>query len=272
VNLWLATVVVLATVTLAVAAMLLARRHAPPGSRFADSDRAAGVFGVLGTSFAVLLAFVIFLAFESYGTAKEKAGQEAIAITEAHRRAGLFPPPERDALRGTLICYARAVIDDEWRTMRDGRQSALVEAWLDDLDATASALTVTGAKRSVAFGGLLDTLSTRREGRRGRLAEAQPFVPAPLWIVLILSASLVLGYMCLYADPDEAWPIQAALIGTVACVVVSGLLIVQFLDRPYQDRSGSIRPVEMTRTLRLMEGTPGAARLRAPCDAAGRRR
>ena len=52
--LWAALVVV-AVATLAITAMLLVRRRAPAGSYFEDGDRAAGVFGVLATGFAVLL-------------------------------------------------------------------------------------------------------------------------------------------------------------------------------------------------------------------------
>ena len=37
--------------------MLLVRRHAPDGSYFHDGDRAAGVFGVLATGFAVLVCY-----------------------------------------------------------------------------------------------------------------------------------------------------------------------------------------------------------------------
>ena len=53
-NLALAGVLVVAATGIAVAAMLLVRRRAPEGSRFADGDRAAGVFGVLATGFSVL--------------------------------------------------------------------------------------------------------------------------------------------------------------------------------------------------------------------------
>ena len=42
---WAALIVVAAT-AVAVAAMLAVRRRAPEGSYFADSDRAAGIFGV----------------------------------------------------------------------------------------------------------------------------------------------------------------------------------------------------------------------------------
>ena len=70
--LW-AGLVVAAVMALAIAAMLLVRRRAPEGSYFEDGDRAAGVFGVLATGFAVLLGFVVFLAFESFDTSRTGA-------------------------------------------------------------------------------------------------------------------------------------------------------------------------------------------------------
>ena len=51
----LATFIVIVAVAIGIAAMLLVRRTAPDGSYFHDGDRAAGVFGVLATGFAVLL-------------------------------------------------------------------------------------------------------------------------------------------------------------------------------------------------------------------------
>jgi len=62
----------------------------PAGGFFTDSDRAAGVFGVTGTAFAVLLAFVIFLSFSSYDRAREKASLEAVAVSQLFRTANAF--------------------------------------------------------------------------------------------------------------------------------------------------------------------------------------
>ena len=59
-----------------IAAILRVRRHAPEGGYFDDGDRAAGVFGVLATGFALLLGFVIFLAFTKYDGSH--AGAEAV--------------------------------------------------------------------------------------------------------------------------------------------------------------------------------------------------
>ena len=57
-------VVVVSAVTISVT--LLVRRRTPEGSYISDGDRASGVFGVLATGFALLLGFMIFLAFQSY--------------------------------------------------------------------------------------------------------------------------------------------------------------------------------------------------------------
>jgi hypothetical protein len=96
----------------AIAIKLLLRRRAPTGGWFTDSSHGEGTFGVLGTMFTVMLAFIIFLALESYTRAREGSSVEAIAVTKLHSTAELFPAPSSDRLQGGLVCYARAVIDD----------------------------------------------------------------------------------------------------------------------------------------------------------------
>jgi hypothetical protein len=48
---------------------------------------------VIGTMFAVMLAFVILLALQSYQHAREGSSVEAIAVTELHSVASVFRHP-----------------------------------------------------------------------------------------------------------------------------------------------------------------------------------
>ncbi len=146
------------------------------------------------------------------------------------------------------------------------------KGWLARLDTSAERASISGDKQSVEYGRWLDQAGERRDGRRGRLAEASPFVPFPLWVVLIIGAVLVIGYTCLYADPGERVWVQAMMVSSITVIVVSGLLSVRFLDLPYENRSGSIKPVEMSRTLRIMEDAQRASGASAPtpCDWTGR--
>ena len=95
--LWAGLVIVgVAAVTITV--MLLVRRRAPDGSYFEDGDRAAGVFGVIATGFAVLLGFVVFLAFESYDTSRSGAETEAQTVALQFQTAQLLPAAARKPL------------------------------------------------------------------------------------------------------------------------------------------------------------------------------
>jgi Protein of unknown function (DUF4239) len=267
-----AIAIIAVAVAVTVTLMLLVRRFAAPaGGFFTDSDRAAGVFGVTGTGFAVLLAFVIFLAFSSYDRARDKASLEAVAVSQLFRTTKLFSPDIRRQLQGDLICYSRAVVHHEWDTMRDERASARVDGWLTRIERTVDGIPLQGDKQLVAYDHWFGQMADRREGRRGRLDEAEPLVPTLVWLALFLGGALVVAYMCFYADPSESAVVQGMMIGAVTTMVVAGLLVVWFLERPYENASGSIEPNAMTMTLQRMEaessasGT-GVARL---CDERG---
>lgn len=87
---WIAALVLVLVVTAAITVKLLVRRRAPMGGWFTDSPRSAGTLSVIGTMFAVMLAFVILVALQSYQRAKEGSNIEAIAVTELDSIAVVF--------------------------------------------------------------------------------------------------------------------------------------------------------------------------------------
>ncbi len=261
---WLAPIIIVVVVVAAIAAKLLVRRRAPVGGWFTDPPRSAGSLSVIGTMFAVMLAFVILFSLQSYQRAREGANIEAVSVTELNAVASVFGSPTSDRLRGGLVCYGRAVIYDEWPAMQDGHSSALVESWVDRLHDDFTAAAPREARQEAAYAQWFDEVAQRRDGRRERLAEASPFMPMPLWLALGIGATLTLGYMVAQADRREGVVIQAIPIGFVAALVTAGLLVVVFLDNPYTGGNGSIKPTEMSRTLtRIDRGVD------APCDERG---
>src|SRR5436305_3174809 len=128
-NLVWAILIVVVVATVAIAAMLLVRRGAPEGSYFEDGDRASGIFGVLATGFAVLIGFVVFLAFESYDTSRSGAEAEARTVVQQFETAQFLPVAVRARLSGDLVCYARTVIHDEWPRMESGTLTDARNPW-----------------------------------------------------------------------------------------------------------------------------------------------
>ena len=250
---WLAALIIVGAAALSAAGMLIVRRRAPAGTFFKDPIPPGAVYTVAGTAYMVIVAFVFFIAFESYGGAKADAEEEATATLAMFHAAGPFGSATQAELQGQMICYAREVIADGWPAMREGGASSVVDARVSAMEQSAEQIAVTDAKQAAAFEHWFALNDDRRHGRQGRIGKAEGLVPPVVWLILIIGAVVVIASVALFADPKEAAVTQAAMVAAVAIIVVSGLVLVRFLDKPYEDQSGSIKPTAMERTLAQME-------------------
>ena len=268
--LW-AGLIVAAVTAVAITAMLLVRRRAPAGSYFEDGDRAAGVFGVLATGFAVLLGFVVFLAFESFDTSRSGAETEAQVVREQFETAQLFPVAVRASLMGELVCYARTVVHGEWPKMRAGTLGDTENPWTPAMFSITKTVEPRSAAEQAAYAKWLDQRSDRENARGDRTHGAEGVIPLPLWIVLLLSAVIIFVFMLFFADSAERAVVQATMMGGVAIVITSTLLLLWFLDRPYHSGPGGLQPVAMERTIHILDQESAAfdQKLTIPCDEQG---
>jgi hypothetical protein len=267
--LW-ASAIVVGLAAGAIAAMLLVRSRAPEGSYFADGDRAAGVFGVLATGFAVLAGFVVFLAFESYDTSRAGAETEARLVAQQFETAQFLPLPARERVSGELVCYARTVVHEEWPRMTSGTLSDAPNPWGVALFRSLRGSEPRLPSEQAAFSKYLDQRSDREDARADRTHGGEGVIPAPLWIVLFLSAGILFVFMLFFADSGESGVVQATMMGGVAVLVSSLLLLLWFLDNPYHGGTGALDPVAMERTLDLLRDEANiVGGVRLPCDEAG---
>ena len=267
--LWASLVVTVVT-ALAITAMLLVRRQAPAGSYFEDGDRAAGVFGVLATGFAVLLGFVVFLAFESFDTSRSGAEAEAQVVSQQFETAQFFPAAVRARLSGDIICYARTVIHQEWPQMQAGTLGDTVNPWGVAMFRTLKTVEPRSVAEQTAYSKWFDQRSDREDARADRTHGAEGVIPVPLWIVLLLSAVVIFLFMLLFADSAERAFVQATMMGGVAVVISSTLLLLWFLDNPYHAGVGGLRPVAMERAIRILDQQAAVGgKLTIPCDERG---
>jgi hypothetical protein len=271
-NLLLGFLIVAAVSGVAIAAMLLVRRRAPEGSFFSDGDRASGVFGVLATGFSVLLGFIIFLAFTSYDQSRGGAEAEALVLVQQVETAQFFPPDLGAELTGELICYGRSVATVEWDQMEAGTQRGEVSLWAVELFDTLHGYEPKSASEQSAYDRWLDQTSTREEARRDRIHGAVGIIPSPLWLVLFFISGVIFVYMLFFADRGERAKTQALLMGSVAAVITTMLLLLGFLDSPFHDDVGGLRPVAMERSLRAVDEALAdiGVEVPIPCDAEGR--
>ncbi len=254
-----------------IGAMLLVRRGAPEGSRFKDGDRAAGVFGVLATGFALLLGFVIFLAFTKYDDSRAGAEAEALAVVQQFETAQLMPPDARPQFSGELVCYGRSVVYTEWPAMQSSTATDQINPWAVEMFRTLQTVNPKLASEQSAYDAWLSQTSTREEARRDRLHAAEGIVPFPVWLVLFFSAAMILLYLLFFADSGESAVVQAMMAGSVTAVMAATLLVLGALNSPFEEDLGGVRPVAMQRSLAILDEARSVLGIDdpLPCDEQG---
>jgi amino acid transporter len=270
-NLIIAIVIVAVVTSASIVAMLLVRRRAPDGSYFNDGDRAAGVFGVLATGFSVLLGFVVFLAFTTYDVARAGAEEEARIVTQQVETAQLFSPEVADELTEGLVCYARSVVGVQWDQMDAGTLGDELNPWVVALYRTFQAIDPQTPSEQAAYSKWLDERTAREEARGDRVHGAIGVIPDPLWIVLFFTSVVIFVFMLFFADSGEGVVVQAMLMGSVVAVIVAMLLLLVFLDNPYHDGVGGLRPESMQRALVAIDQELSVIgrEIQPPCDSRG---
>lgn len=261
-----AIVIIVGAAVLAVLLMVIVRRSFG-GPLLIEPTRGTPMTTVVGTAFAVLLAFITFAAFQTYNGAKTGAQQEAVATLELARTAQFFPASQRDALRGDFVCYGRAVVYQEWPAMRRGTRAPAVDAWIARYRDVWNHLALGTTREQIGFNEMLAEARSRTDGRQSRLSEVAPAVPTPLWLALILGGVVAVVLQLAMADRRERLAVHGTMFAGLAAIVTAGLLLVNFLDHPYQQHTGSIEPTAMRVSLVQMGELKPA--VQPPCTGAG---
>jgi hypothetical protein len=176
---------------------------------------------VLATGFASLIGFVVFLSFESFDTSRSGAETEARIVTQQLETAQFLPAAVRGRLSGELVCYARAVVHEEWPRMESGSLGAALNPWGVAMFRTIRTVELQRASEQTAYDKWFDQRSDREAGRADRIHGAAGVIPPPLWIVLFISAGIIFVFMLLFADSGERAFVQAIMMGGVAVVISS---------------------------------------------------
>ena len=271
VNIVWAALIVAVVSAVAVAAMLLVRRHAPEGGFYSDSDRASGVFGVLATGFAVLLGFLIFLAFESYDASRAGAELEALTVAQQVQTAQRLPADVGPELTGELVCYARWVVDEEWDQMEQDTLDAQINPWAIGMFRALQDVELDNAVHETNYAKWIDQTEAREAARQDRIHGAEGIMPVPLWIGLFFIAAIVFVFVLGMADRDERVWVSGLFMGGVIAVITVLLLLLQFLDDPVHGGIGGLQPSAMERTLELIDQQLQVigGDIVVPCDATG---
>jgi hypothetical protein len=93
----------------------------PREKRREHNDLIGWQLGILGTTYAVILGFMLYTVWTTYGAAELNADLEANALRNVYRLAEGLPEPQRVQLAAETRAYADAVVENDWPEMASSR-------------------------------------------------------------------------------------------------------------------------------------------------------
>jgi len=194
------------------------------------------IVSVVGTLYAVTLAFVVSIVWQEYdGSATRAAVEAADGATAWHIAVGL-PEPIASRTRAAVENYARVMIADEWPAMRNGGASARGELIVTTLMHGLAAFRPANAGESNVQAQVLQNIEQVHEGRHRRLADNASGIAPFQWMVLVLGGAITVGFCFLFGLPNEA--MHSLMTGAVACIIGATFVLIFELDYPFRGDLG----------------------------------
>ncbi len=202
---WLAGLLI-ATVAVAGAVLieLAVRRLVSLEVRTSHTTVASAMFNVVGTTYAVLLAFVAMLAWTGFDTARSVTSTEASLVLEVARLVDGLGGSEAAAMHADIVAYAQDVVGAEWPAQARGEPVGEDEPGLAKLRRAALRLRPGSVGEGAVHAQLLGQLAALDDARRARLLVGQAPIPLMVWFVLLAGGEHQRGVLLVPGGAEPA--------------------------------------------------------------------
>src|ERR1700720_455017 len=116
--------IVLGTIALSLVFLAVLRRIWPATQRTEHNDIIGWQISVLGTTYAVILAFMLWNVWTNFQTARITTEMEANYLVDLYRIAGGLETAQSKPLRSLCREYAAVMVSEEWPAMAQKQLSA----------------------------------------------------------------------------------------------------------------------------------------------------
>jgi Protein of unknown function (DUF4239) len=228
----MAVVVVLAWVGVSLGLLTILRRLWPVEGRQAHNEIVGWQISVIGTIYAVLLAFMLYNVWENFRAARVNMEQEANRLVTLYRVAEGFPESDRAAVQKTAREYAQVMIVEEWPAMDKQRLSPRGKELAQQFWVELAAVQKNNPSGVPAVGQALSELSSLTEHRRVRQLESQTSLPGILWLLLLAGGAITVSSACLLGSQNSG--LHIVLVFFLSLIMGLALCAIAMIDRPFQ--------------------------------------
>jgi hypothetical protein len=224
-------ILVIVTVVCSLLTMMLLNRLWPLSQRKVHNDLIGWQLGVLGTTYAVIIGFMLYTVWTDFGAANVNAQQEASQIVKLYRLAAGLPAEQREQMRKLTVEYADTVVNREWAEMARGEVATETNEigrrmWKTLMSVQSPTWTeITTEDHS------LYELSTLMACRQTRQLETTSKLPGILWFVLLVGGVLTIFSACLFGQ--ESRVMHTIHVFSFSLLIALVLAAIADIDRPY---------------------------------------
>ncbi|MBV9410263.1 MAG: DUF4239 domain-containing protein [Acidimicrobiia bacterium] len=248
-TLLLAVLCVALAVGLAIGGLLLVRRSVALSTLERHNDVAGFIIAVIGVLYAVLLAFVVVISWQTFDNATQTASSESEVVVGLYRDASAFGPQTAD-IRRELRSYAQSVVTREWPAMDKHQHEDLrTDASLDNVWRAYRAFTPQNATQEAFYTDSIRRLNDLQNEREDRLAAASTELPGPLWGVLLAGGVITVGFTYFFGVRNLR--AHTLMVAALAAMIGLTLFLILSLDLPFSG-DFSIKPTSMQRAVAAM--------------------
>jgi hypothetical protein len=212
--------------------MAVLNRIWPVEKRKAHNDLIGWQLSILGTTYAVIIGFMLYTVWTDYGAASLNASEEANQIVKLHRLAAGLPAEQRDQIRVLSVAYADVVVNREWAEMARGEvgtESSEInrKMWHTLMSIQSPSWTeITTEDHS------LYELSTLMQCRQARQLQITSELPRILWLVLLIGGGLTIFSACLFGQENTL--LHGIQVFSFSLLIALVLIAIADIDRPFQ--------------------------------------
>jgi hypothetical protein len=208
----------------------------PREERREHNDQIGWQLTALGTTYAVILGFMLYAVWTNFGIADLNVDLEADALVNIYRLSAGLPEPQRSELQNLARSYADEAIHEDWPQM--AREEVPRESM--DLNAnmwrTLMSIKTATPTELTAQDHALYELSALTQHRRTRILQSTSRLPNVLWCVLVVGGILTVASACLFGSMN--WLLHSLQVFAFSLLIALGLVAIAQINRPFQ---GSVR-------------------------------
>lgn len=204
----------------------------PREKRREHNDQIGWQLTALGTTYAVILGFMLYAVWTTFGAAELNADLEADALVNLYRIAAGLPEPQRVPLQKLARDYADLVVNEEWPQMDRGEVPSESRQLDRQMWETIMSIKSASPTEATAEDHALSELAALTQYRRTRILQSTYRLPTVLWVVLIAGGSLSVASSCLFGSANEI--LHSLQVFALSFLIVLGLVAIGDINRPFQ--------------------------------------